>query len=394
MPALTDLRDQACIVGIGETAYTRGTPKSALELALEASLGAIEDAGIQPGDIDAVILPNGAGSGGTAGDFCANLGLQDLHYTTSLQEMGGAMCVSAVESATTALASGIAQYALIPLCSRFYSGRRARQVTSDPGTGLQAAETIRDYYAPFGVAAPPQHYAWMTQRHMQLYGTTHEQLGAVAVAMRKHAQLHPNALMQRAPLTLEDYLSSRWISYPYRLLDCCLETDGAAALLMTSAERAKNLRKKPVYVTGVASGHPFPPHDIPNRPDILKIGLDFCASRAYAMAGVQPSDIDFAEIYDCFTGQAILQIESAGFCKKGEGGPFVENGRIELGGALPVNTHGGLLSQAHNTGMNHLVEAVVQLRHEANSRQVQDAEFGVVTGWGGHGHGSIAILRR
>ena len=189
MPALTDLRDQTCIVGIGETDYTRGTPKSALELALEASLGAIEDAGLQPGDIDAVILPNGAGSGGTAGDFCANLGLQDLHYTTALQETGGAMCVSAVESAATALASGIAQYALIPLCSRFYSGRRARQVTSDPGTGLQAAETIRDYYAPFGVAAPPQHYAWMTQRHMQLYGTTHEQLGAVAVAMRKHAQL-------------------------------------------------------------------------------------------------------------------------------------------------------------------------------------------------------------
>ena len=393
MPELTDLRDQTCIVGIGETDYTRGTPKSALELALEASMGAIEDAGLQPEAIDAVILPNGAGSGGTAGDFCANLGLQDLHYTTSLQEMGGAMCVSAVESAAAALASGIAQYALIPLASRFYSGRRARNVTSDPGTGLQAAATIRDYYAPFGVAAPPQHYAWMAQRHMQLYGTTHEQLGAVAVAMRKHAQLHPNALMQRSPLTLEDYLSSRWISYPYRLLDCCLETDGVAALLMTTAERAKDLRKQPVYVAGVASGHPFPPHDIPNRPDILTIGLDFCASRAYAMAGVQPSDINFAEIYDCFTGQAILQIESAGFCKKGEGGSFVENGRIELGGALPVNTHGGLLSQAHNTGMNHLVEAVAQLRHEAGPRQVQDAELGVVTGWGGHGHGSITILR-
>lgn len=157
MPELSYLREQTCIVGIGETTYTPGTPKSALELALEASMAAITDAGLAPEAIDAVIPPGGAGSGGTAGDFCANLGLQDLHYTTSLQEMGGAMCVSAVESAAVALASGIAHYALIPLCSRFYSGRKARHVTSDPGTGLQSVETIRDYYAPFGVAAPPQH---------------------------------------------------------------------------------------------------------------------------------------------------------------------------------------------------------------------------------------------
>ena len=394
MPELTDLRDRTCIVGIGETAYTRGTTKSALELALEASMGAIEDAGIKPEAIDAVILPGGAGGGGTAGDFIANLGLPDLHYTTSLQEMGGAMSVSALESAAVALATGIAHYALIPLCSRFYSGRKARQLNADPGTGLQSAGTIRDYYAPFGVAAPPQHYAWMAQRHMHLYGTTHEHLGAVAVAMRKHARLHPNAIMRSRPMDLEDYLASRWVSYPYRLLDCCLETDGAAALLVTTADRGKDLRRKPVYVMGVASGHPFPPHDLPNRPDILKMGLDFCAPRAYAMAGAKPGDMDFAEIYDCFTGQTILQLEAAGFCKRGEGGPFVENGRIELGGALPVNTHGGLLSQAHNAGMNHLVEAVVQLRHEAGARQVKDAELGVVTGWGGHGHGSIAILRR
>src|SRR6516162_2405522 len=256
MSEVAELKDRTCIAGVGETAYTRGTKKSALELALEASLMAIDDAGIEPDVIDAVILPGGAGGGGTAGDFIANLGLQDLHYTASLQEMGGAMSVSAVECAAVALAIGIAHYALIPLCSRFYSGRRARQVNSDPGSGLQSATTIRDYYAPFGVAAPPQHYAWMAHRHMHLYGTTHEQLGAAAVAMRRHAQLHPNAVMKSIPMTLEDYLASRWVSYPYRLLDCCLETDGAAALLMTSADRAKDTRVKPIHVMGVASGHP------------------------------------------------------------------------------------------------------------------------------------------
>jgi acetyl-CoA acetyltransferase len=394
VPDPHSLRDRTCIVGVGETAYTRGTDKSALRLSLEAALLAIEDAGLAPSDIDAVVLPNGSGSGASAGDFCANLGIADLLFTASFQEMGGAQILSALEAAVLALASGVARHVLVPHCSLFYTGARARDMTADAGTGLQAAETIRDYYRPFGVGAPPQHYAWMAQRHMQLYGTTQQQLGAVALAMRRHAQLHPGALMRGRPLDMDGYLASRWITWPYKLLDCCMETDGAGAFVMTTAERARDLRQSPVYVSGVACGHPYPPHDIPNRPDILTIGLDFAAPRAYAMAGVAPSDIDFAQVYDCFTGQVLLQLESAGFCAKGEAGAFVENGRIELGGTLPVNTHGGLLSHAHNTSMNHVVEAVVQLRHGAGERQVQDAQHGVVTGWGGHGHGSMAILRR
>jgi acetyl-CoA acetyltransferase len=394
MPDPSFLRDKTAIVGIGETPYCRGTSKTPLQLALEASLLAIADAGLAPSDIDAVVLPNAAGSGGSAGDFCANLGLRDLHYTAGFQEMGGAQMISAMESAAFALAAGGATHVLVPHCTTLYSRVRARDNAADIHSGLQSAETLRDYYRPFGVAAPPQHYAWMAQRHMHLYGTRQEQLGAVAVAMRKHAQLHPGALMRGKPMAMEDYLASRWISWPYKLLDCCLETDGAGAFVMTTAERAADLRRTPVYVSGVASGHPFPPHDIPNRPDILEIGLDFAAPRAWRMAGLAPADADFAQIYDCFTGQVLLQIESAGFCRKGEGGAFVENGRIEIGGALPVNTHGGLLSHAHNVGMNHVIEAVVQLRHDAGERQVKGAEIGVVTGWGGHGHGSMAVLSR
>jgi acetyl-CoA acetyltransferase len=390
---MTEIRDKACIVGVGETRYCRGTDKNDFELALEASISAIQDAGLKLSDIDSVVLPNGAHSG-TAGDYIANLGLQDLRYTTSLEEMGGAMNVSAVEAASMALATGVATNVLIPICHRFYSGRRARSMTTDTSSAIQSVKAVRDYYAPFGASAPPQFYSMMAQRHMLVYGTTQEQLGAVALAMRKNAQLHPNALMRGIPMTMDDYMKSRWVNYPYHLLDCCLETDGAAALVLTTAERARDLKHDPVYVAGAASGHPYPPHDIPNRPDILKIGLDFSAPRAWAMSGLKPSDADFAEIYDCFTGQVILQIEAIGFCKKGEGGPFVEGGRIELGGKLPINTHGGLLSQAHVSGMNHLVEATVQLRHEAGDRQVKDAEVGAVSGWGGHGHGSLAVLRR
>jgi acetyl-CoA acetyltransferase len=387
------MKDKSVIAGIGETPYTRGLTKSPLELVLDASLMAIEDAGISPGQIDAILLPNGADSGATAGDIAANLGIKDLHYTCSYGEMGGAFCVAAVEGAAMALAAGVANYVLIPHCSPLYSMVRARDIFKNSVSALQSIAAMQNYYAPFGVAAPPQHYAWMAQRHMALYGTTYEQLGAVAVAMRKHAQLHPNALMRGTPLTMEDYLAAPWISEPYRRFDCCLESDGAGALVMTTAERARDLKRKPVYVMGAASGHPYPALDIPNRPDILEIGLDLAAPRAFAMAGVTPADVDFAQIFDCFTGQTIMQLESAGFCKRGEGGPFVEGGRIELGGELPVNTHGGLLSQAHNSSMNHLVEAVVQLRHDAGERQVADAGIGVVTGYGGHAHGSIAVLR-
>ncbi len=386
------MRDKTCIVGTGSTPYTRGTDKPALVLALEASLSAVRDAGIRPQDIDAVILPAGVASGGTAGDFCANFGIRDLHYTASLQEMGGAECVAAVETAALALVGGVASHVLIPMCSLMFSGRRARE-PKDASSGFQAADTIRDYYSPYGVQAPAQHYSWMARRHMLLYGTTERQLGAVALAMRRHAQLNPEALMFNVPMTMDDYLASRWISEPYRLLDCCLETDGAAALVMTTSQRARDLKQKPVFVSGVGTGHPYPSLDIPNRTDILEIGLDRAAPRAYAMAGMKPADIDFAEIYDCFTGQTIMQIESAGFCKKGEGGTFVSDGNIELGGTLPVNTHGGLLSHAHNTGMNHIVEAVTQLRGDGGARQVRDAEIGVVTGWGGHAHGSMAIFR-
>jgi acetyl-CoA acetyltransferase len=184
------------------------------------------------------------------------------------------------------------------------------------------------------------------------------------------------------------------IADPYKLLDCCLETDGAAAFIVTSVERARDLKQKPIYVMGAAAGQPYPADEITNRKDMHQVGLSIAAPEAFRTAGIKHEDVDFAQIYDCFTFEVIQQLEEAGFCKRGEGGAFVENGGIELGGRLPVNTHGGLLSHAHSLGLGHLVEAVRQLRGECGARQVKDAEIGVVTGWGDFGDGSIAILRR
>jgi acetyl-CoA acetyltransferase len=384
------LKDRAVIAGIGETAYSRGGPsseRSLLSLQLEAAAKAIADAGLSNKDVDA-ILPSQYGR--PAEELAANLGVEDLRYSATVY-MGGASPVACLQTAAMAIAAGIATNVLIVTGFNFYSSRRVQQLAG--AGGGPAAWVANDYYQPYGVIAPAQWFALIARRHMYEFGTTPEQLGAIAVAMRKHAQINENALMCGKPMTIDDYLASPILFGPYRLLDCCLETDGAAAVVVASADRARDLKEKPVYVSGVATGHPYPADDITNRKDIFEVGLTHAAPRAFAMAGVAHKDIDFAQVYDCFTFEALQQIEEMGFCKRGEGGAFVEGGRIELGGELPINTHGGLLSEAHTLGMNHVAEAVRQLRGDAGRRQVDGASIGVVTGWGDFGDGSIAILR-
>jgi len=389
---MSPLSDRACIVGIGETAYCRapGSGKTQLGIQLEAARAALADAGLQASQLDGVMpFPNL----GSAEEFAANLGIASLRFATTVH-MGGAAPVASLQVAGAAVVSGIADYVLLPAGWNGYSGRRARETVAMDVSSLPGGAIARDYYMPYGLTAPPQWYALIARRHMHEFGTTPEQLGAIAIAMRKHAQLNPGAVMHGKPLTLDAYMASPMITAPYRLFDCCLETDGAAAVIVTTTERARDLRQRPVSILGVAAAQPYPADEITNRADLFETGLTIAAPRAFAMAGVTPADVDFAEIYDCFTFEVLQQLEETGFCGRGEGGDFVTGGTIELGGALPVNTHGGLLSEAHVLGMSHVTEAVRQLRHDAGERQVVDAELGVVTGWGDFGDGSIAILRR
>ena len=388
---MPSLKDRACIVGIGQTAYTRdpALQTTSVSLQLEAAARAIEDAGLTAKQIDGMMPFPGLG---TAEEFAANLGIDDLRFATTVH-MGGAAPVASLQYAAMAVATGVAEHVLVLAGWNGYSGRRAAQTVAADVASIPGGAIARDYYLPYGLTAPPQWYALTARRHMHEFGTTPEQLGAIAIAMRKHAQRNEQAVMRERPMTMEDYLASPIIAGPYRLFDCCLETDGAAAVIVASAERARDMPRKPVYVMGVAEGRPYPADEIANRKDCFAIGLTQAAPRAFAMAEVAPADVDFAEMYDCFTFEVLQQIEEAGFCARGEGGAFVEGGRIELGGELPVNTHGGLLSEAHVLGMNHIVEAVRQLRGEAEGRQVRDAEIGVVTGWGDFGDGSLAVLR-
>ena len=380
------LKERMAITGVGETAYSRNSGKSVLALQLEASLKAIEDAGLSPRDIDGIIPYSN--SAVVAEDFVTNFGIEDLRFSATTP-LGGASCVAGIQAALLAIGAGLCNHVLLPIGRNGSSAGRI-------GTRVQQMpqfKVVGEFEMPIGAIAPAQLYAPMARRHMELYGTTSRQLGEIAVSTRHNAALNGNAMMTK-PVTIEDHQNSRMISDPLRLLDCSLESDGGAAIVVSAAERSRDLRQKPILVMGVAEGHPDSPSSITQRPDMTRLGIAKAAPKAFAMAGVTPREIQVAEIYDCFTYVVLCQLEDIGFCKKGEGGPFVESGAIRLGGKLPVNTHGGLLSQAHMVGMNHVVELVKQLRGSAGKAQVSGAELGLVSGYGDMGDGSIAIMRR
>ncbi len=386
------MRSTAAITGIGETEYSKNSGVSDKALQLQAITRAIQDAGLEPHDVDGFI-PSSIGPGLTAEDFVDNIGTPDLRFSVTLH-IGGASGIAGIQDAAMAVATGIANHVIVVSGRNGSSMHRISQAQA--ARGIQAPHRQHlismEFEGIYGATVPMQFYALIAQRHMHLYGTTSEQLGAVAVTMRRHAGMNDKAIM-RAPISIEDHQASRMITTPFHLFDCCIETDGATAILVSAADGAAGLRQPPVRIIGIAEGHPDSPSSTATRADHSRVGIKKAATRAFEMAGVKPNDLKVAMFYDPFTFIPIFTLENLGIVNPGEGGPFVAEGHISHGGTLPVNTHGGLHSQAHSqSGLNHVAEAVKQLRGTAGMAQVQDPEPCVVTGMGDFGNGGVMLL--
>lgn len=380
-------RDSTAIAGVGYTKFSRNSGVSTLALAAEAILNAVADAGLSMKDIDGIASFHMCDSA-PPNLVAQALGLCNPKFYLE-QYGGGSVSHSTVGSALQAVHAGVANYVVC---------YRALNCRSELRMGATGRDTVRpnletQYKAPYGLIAPAHEFALFARAHMEEFGTTSEQLGCIAISERANASLNERAMM-RTPIAMEDYLASRWIAEPFRLLDCCLETDGACALVVTTAARAAHLAKKPVYVSAAAWGggtNLLSGSEL----QLWESGAKFMAPRLFAAAGIGPGEIDVAEIYDCFTYSVLVQLEDYGFCNKGEGGPFAASGAIRREGSLPVNTHGGLLSEGYIHGLNGLCEAVLQLRGEGGARQVASAQTALSTAQQGTACGftSAMILR-
>ena len=364
---------KAAVAGLGWTPVGEYPGRSSSYFMAQAASKALADAGLTKEDVDGLIVVPSLVQPSImpAATFIDAFGIRPQHFSSE-PGLGGASGCAAIRQAASMIGAGQASVVLIVAGDAALSGRAAGSVYAG---GAQ-------FESPYGTLAPAM-YALFAQRHMHEFGTTPEQLAEVSVTCRANASLNPDAQM-RDPMTAEDVLSSPMIAEPLRRLNCCLISDGGCAVVVTSLERAKELPRPPVLLLGSGECHTH--EKVWRAPDFVSSGAAESGRQAFAEAGVTPSDIDVAEIYDCFSITPIVFLEDLGFCAKGEGGPFVEGGRIRLDGELPINTHGGLLSHGQAGmagGLFHAVEAVVQLRGDAGPRQVSGAKLALAHGNGG-----------
>jgi acetyl-CoA acetyltransferase len=370
---------RAAIVGIGETKLGKLPGRTAMQLQAEAARAAVADAGLSFADIDAVVaLPmRTQPTMMPAAAIAHYLGIVPDHLATL--DLAGASGVALVQEAAMALAFGACRNVLCVSGQNLLSHRsRAAAIQQMAEAGAAHPQ----FEVPYGPLIPSL-YALVAQRHMHEYGTTREQMAEVAVAMRAHAALNPNA-HKREPITVADVLAAPMVTSPFGVLDCSLVSDGAAACVVTTQERARDRPHRPATMLGFGQGlsHTF----IGEAKTLTTTGAARSGPTAFRASGLTPGDVDVAMLYDCFSITVLVELEDLGFCPKGEGGRFVEGGRIRLGGDLPTNTHGGLLSGGHPGlpgGFFHVLEAVRQLRGGCGARQVPDAEVALVHGNGG-----------
>ena len=375
--ATDSLRGQVAIVGAADTDVGKVPHLGATALCVNAAMRALDDAGITKDQIDGLVT-------------CNSMAEPHMYHAEAIAEYlqifprycvtaaaGGGTTFSVLQNAASAIATGVCKTVLISMADSLRTG-----LSREQGMILQSSTGHQQFEIPHG-ATVPAYYALIARAYMDEFGTTPEQVAAVAVSARQHAARNSNAQMQEI-ISVDDVLSSRMIADPLHLLDCSLVSDGGAAVILTSADRAADFPHDPVYVLGAGEGHGH--EHISQARSLTTSAAVESGRRAFEMAGLGPADVDVAEIYDCFTPVVLIELEDLGFCEKGEAGAFVESGATALGGSLPMNTHGGLLSHCHpgNPGsMFALTEAVTQLRHDAGERQVKNAEIALAHAQGG-----------
>lgn len=371
------LRNRAVIVGVGESDIGRLPHMTGLGLNAQAARRAIADAGLKPSDIDGLLTAYSFTEpyfmlGSVLAEY---LGIQPTYCASVV--VGGASPTTMLHHAAQAVATGAAKVVLV--CA---GENRATGMSRDDAVSALAAVGHPYFEAPYGVGIPSL-YALVAQAYMHKYGTRREEMAAVAVNTRAHAARHPNAHM-KTPLTIEDVLASKPISDPLNMYDCCLISDAGGAFIVTSPERAADLPAKPIHLAGIGEAHTH--EHLICAPSLTEFGAERSSRAAYAMAGLGPKDMDVAMLYDCFSIVPIIEAEELGLVERGGAGAFFADGKAAVGGELPINTHGGMLSHAHAGavgGLMGIVEAVRQLRGVADGRQVANAEAAVVHGEGG-----------
>ena len=356
------LSGKAAIAGIGATEFSKNSGRSELRLAAEAVLAALSDAGLAPGDVDG--MSTFTMETNPENMVARTLGIPELKFFSRIPHGGGGACAP-VQQAAMAVATGVADGVVCYRAGNERSGVRFGQGPPPAKTAATTENEYRSWINPYGLLTPAQHIAMFARRYMHAYGATSEDYGRVAVTMRKHAAVNPRAWFYGKPLTLAEHQASRWIAEPLHLYDCCQETDGGQAMVVVSAERARDLRHPSAIVTAAAQGSGPDQFSMTSyyRDDLTTLPeAGLCARQLWAQSGLRPQNIDAAVLYDHFTPFVLNQLEEYGFCGRGEAKDFIADGNLEVGGTLPTNTHGGQLGEGYLHGTNGIAEGVRLIR--------------------------------